>query len=240
MLNHYPLLPILSQQLKECQPSLKHLFPAYLTLGNLSLVCLARVLLEPALLELSKFRSIPSLSISIDGVGDAGNIYQQPLIVQQMSSQLYILLARQQMYTCLTFWLRTIFTPKAMASVVLLIIGLLMVQMTNSQAGQYDCNKDYSSPFCDEIQNKNDECYVSNDKLMLSPIGVHCAKIYKTCCMLRLQNVLKHAVYGQQCKDSNPVIHSILKSKYENDESRRLCPKTCNLSQTLMCCMGNQ
>ncbi|EJW73552.1 hypothetical protein WUBG_15542 [Wuchereria bancrofti] len=64
-----------------------------------------------------------------------------------------------------------------MALVLSLIIGLLMIQTTNSQADKCDCENDYDSPFCDGIGNKENECYVGDDKQKLSPKGLHCANM---------------------------------------------------------------
>uniref|UniRef100_A0A0R3S565 ShTK domain protein n=1 Tax=Elaeophora elaphi TaxID=1147741 RepID=A0A0R3S565_9BILA len=156
------------------------------------------------------------------------------------------------------------------SSMVPLIIGLLMAQMTNSQADNCDCDNDYPSPFCDGIQNKDDECYVGGDKFKLSPKGIHCAKSCETCCMLphfqcadrgvrlncdsirksglcKTTNGILLSLFsvecpktcglcGHECTDSDSVICSILKSSCANDESKRLCPKTCNICRPINIC----
>ncbi|KAL3984828.1 ShK domain-like family protein [Acanthocheilonema viteae] len=157
-----------------------------------------------------------------------------------------------------------------MISMLSLIIIIVMMQTTNSQADQCDCDNDYGSPFCDGIQNKDSECYVNGDKLKLSPKGIHCAKSCETCCKLPRFQCEDHGVRlncdriktsglckttngillslfstecpktcglcGQVCIDSNAMICNILKSNCENDESRRLCPKTCNVCRPLNIC----
>ncbi|CAG9538171.1 unnamed protein product [Cercopithifilaria johnstoni] len=162
------------------------------------------------------------------------------------------------------------FTPKATTSMLHLIIGLLMMQTTNSEADQCDCENDYGSPFCDEIQNKDTECYADNEKLKLSAKGIHCAKSCETCCKLprfqcedrgvrlncdriktsglcKTTNGILLSLFsaecpktcglcGQECIDCDPVICSILKSNCENDESKRLCPQTCNVCRPINIC----
>ncbi|VIO97530.1 Uncharacterized protein BM_BM18148 [Brugia malayi] len=151
-----------------------------------------------------------------------------------------------------------------------LIVGLLIIQTTNSQADQCDCENDYDSPFCDGIENKENDCYVGGDKQRLSAKGLHCAKSCETCCKLprfkcndrgvRLNcermktsglcktknGVLLSLISvecpktcglcGQECIDSNAAICRILKSSCENEESKRLCPQTCNVCRPLNIC----
>uniref|UniRef100_A0A915PSD7 ShKT domain-containing protein n=1 Tax=Setaria digitata TaxID=48799 RepID=A0A915PSD7_9BILA len=145
-----------------------------------------------------------------------------------------------------------------------LIIILLIILMIKSQAEECDCNDEYEKPFCDGI-NKENDCYVDEDKKVLSAKGIHCAKSCETCCKLPGFQCEDHAVHlkcaavkakglcttangivlslisaecprtcglcGQECVDSNPIICSILKSSCQNEESKKLCPKTCNICQ---------
>ncbi|EFO17672.1 ShTK domain-containing protein [Loa loa] len=157
-----------------------------------------------------------------------------------------------------------------MALALPLIISLLMVQTTNSQADQCDCDNDYNSPFCDGIENKEKECFVDGNKEKLSAKGTHCAKSCETCCKLprfqcndrgvrldcdkiktsglcKTKNGVLLSLFsaecpktcglcGQECIDSNTVICRILKSNCENEESKRLCPKTCNVCRPINIC----
>ncbi|KAM3715775.1 Uncharacterized protein ACO02O_02982 [Dirofilaria immitis] len=157
-----------------------------------------------------------------------------------------------------------------MSSTFSLIIGFLMIKMTNSQTDKCDCENDYSSPFCDGIENKDKECYLSEDKEKLSAKGIHCAKSCETCCKLprfrcedrpvrlncnsiktsglcKTRNGILLSLFsvecprtcglcGRECIDSNFVICNILKSSCENEESKKLCPKTCNVCQPLNIC----
>uniref|UniRef100_A0A915Q677 ShKT domain-containing protein n=1 Tax=Setaria digitata TaxID=48799 RepID=A0A915Q677_9BILA len=151
-----------------------------------------------------------------------------------------------------------------------LIINLLLVQLINSQAEKCDCEDEYGTPFCDGIENKDNECYIGGNKQKLSAKGTHCAKSCDTCCKLprfqcedrivrlncasiKANGLCKTAnsallslisaecpktcgLCGRECADTNVIICSILKSNCDNEESRKVCPKTCKVCQSPNLC----